>query len=382
MLHDTPETKRLLEDLQLDPEPKAQVIRYFYQGKVQENIPANLREVMISKKLTPWKELDKLNIDFKVTDMTLSTNDIFIPIFKISLDKVIRALAKEVKILKDKVIRITDEELITERSRYKYTKLISTIPAPIFWKLYGSDKYLKYLSETFVLSKTNPVPENDIYWDLMYFIDKKISYTRVNKYTNDTYLYEFTGDITKKEIVKMIPNFEVLNTYTDPFGIVITDLNNIPPPNVRFIGRFATWNHTYKTQDVIKDALARYDFISVWNKQKDFNANFFDFNVKDIELQQRLTKEFVLHVEDEAHELLQEINWKMGQYKIKEVDRDRLLEEWIDVFKYWLGIGNVWGFTLEDLFNEFWRKSKIVDERYKKYIKVKNGKENEDKRRF
>jgi len=133
---------------------------------------------------------------------------------------------------------------------------------------------------------------------------------------------------------------------------------------------------------VIKDALARYDFISVWNKQKDFNANFFDFNVKDIELQQRLTKEFVLHVEDEAHELLQEINWKMGQYKIKEVDRDRLLEEWIDVFKYWLGIGNVWGFTLEDLFNEFWRKSKIVDERYKKYIKVKNGKENEDKRRF
>ena len=58
LLHDTPETKRLLEDLQLDPEPKAQVIRYFYQGKVQENIPANLREVMIwSEPLITYRQL-------------------------------------------------------------------------------------------------------------------------------------------------------------------------------------------------------------------------------------------------------------------------------------------------------------------------------------
>jgi len=192
-------------------------------------------------------------------------------------------------------------------------------------------------------------------------------------------LYEFTGDISRKEIAKLLPKLEVMSIYTDPYGIVITDLNNIPPPNVRFVGRFATWNHTYKIQDVIKDALARYDFISIWNKQKDFNANFFDFNVKDIELQQKLTKDFVLHVEDEAHELLREINWKMDQYKIKEIDRVHLLEEWIDIFKYWLGIGNVWGFTLEDFFNEFWRKSKIVDERFKEFIKEKNKKELQNK---
>lgn len=171
---------------------------------------------------------------------------------------------------------------------------------------------------------------------------------------------------------------EILNIFTDQFGIIVTDLNNIPPPNIRFVGRFATWNHSYKIQDIIKDSTARYDLLSVWNKQKDFNSNFFDFNVRDAELQQKLTKEFVLHIEDETHELLREINWKMEEYRIKEVDRGRLLEEWIDVFKYWLGLGNVWGFTLEDFINEFWRKSALVDERYKKYFKGKD--KNNDKK--
>ncbi|RJR29240.1 hypothetical protein C4564_02780 [Candidatus Microgenomates bacterium] len=378
LLHDTPETKRLLQDLNIDPEPKAQVMRYFYQDKLQENIPANLKELMVAKKLTPWEDLNKLNFDFKITDTTLSTDDVYIPIFKIPLDKVIKALAKEVKIVKDKVVRITENEIITEKGRYRYTDLISTIPAPVFWKIYGRERNLKSLPETFVLAKSNPVEKTSLYWDLVYFLDKKVPYTRVNRYSNDSYLYEFTGELNKTQIKKLLPKAEILNVYTDRYGIVITDLNNIPPPNVRFVGRFATWNHTCKVQDVIKDSIARYDFLSIWNKQKEFNANFFDFNVRDIELQQKLTKEFVLHIEDEAHELLREVNWKMGQYKHIEVDRGRLLEEWIDVFKYWLGLGNVWGFTLEDFVNEFWRKSLIVDERFKQYFKD-NDKKVDDK---
>lgn len=367
LLHDTLETKKLVADLKLDLEPKAHVMRYFYDGRLLENIPVNLREAMVTKKLTLWNELKHFKLEVEITDTTLSTNDIYIPIFKTSISKIIRALRREIEVIKDKVIRITQDEIITEKSRYIYTELISTIPAPVFWKLYGQERNLRYLPETFVLSSTAPVSETILLWDLIYFLDKNIPYTRVNKYNKNRFLYEFTGEITEPEIKKLF-NMEVTHIFTDPYGIVVTDLNNIPPPKIRFVGRFATWNHNHKIQDVIKDSLVRYDFISIWNKQKEFNANFFDFNVKDIELQQKLTKEFVLHVEDEAHELLSEINWKMAQYKVNEVNRKKLLEEWIDIFKYWLGIGNVWGFTLEDFFNEFWRKSAIVDEKYKKYI--------------
>ena len=326
---------------------------------------------MVTKKLTPWNELKNLKLEIKITDTTLSTNNIYIPVFKTQISKIIRALVKEIKIIKDKVIRITPEEIVTEKSRYEYSEIISTIPAPVFWKLYGQEKNLKYIPETFVLSNTTPIKDPNLHWDLIYFLDKNIPYTRVNKYRGGKYLYEFTGGMSKTEIKKLLPELNILHLFKDPYGIVVTDLNNIPPPKVRFLGRFATWNHINKIQDVIKDSLARYDFVSLWNKQKDFNLNFFDFNVKNVELQQKLTKEFVLHVEDEAHELLSEINWKMDQYRTKDVNRAKLLEEWIDIFKYWLGIGNVWGFTLEDFFNEFWRKSEIVDEKYKKYM---NGK--------
>lgn len=64
LLHDTPETKRLLNDLKIVADPRAQVMRYFYHKKLQENIPANLKEIMITKKLTSWKELNKLSLDY------------------------------------------------------------------------------------------------------------------------------------------------------------------------------------------------------------------------------------------------------------------------------------------------------------------------------
>lgn len=371
LLHDTAETRKLITDIGFSIKPRARLIRYFYNGELLENIPINLREIMAAKKLTSWDKLNNLKINVEVTDTTLSTNDIYIPVLDNPVNKIVSSICKNINIIKDRVLRITEKELITENSRYEYTDVVSTIPAPIFWKLYGKKKKLGYLPETFVLSETNPVPTSSIHWDLIYFLDRDIPYTRVSRHEGRDFLYEFTGELNREDLNKILPDLKVKQIYTDPFGVIITDLNNVPPPNIRFIGRFATWNHTYKIQDAIKDSLARYNFISIWNKQKEFNSNFFDFNVKDIELQQKLTKNFALHIEDEVHELLQEINWKMDEYKLKEVDRDRLLEEWIDIFKYWLGMGSVWGFGIEDFLNEFWRKSKIVDQRYKKFIKSK-----------
>ena len=188
---------------------------------------------------------------------------------------------------------------------------------------------------------------------------------------NGIFLYEFTGKYEKNEIKKLVPGLKIINHWYDHYGIVKSNLNNIPPPKVRFLGRFATWDHRVKIQEVIKQSITQFDFVSVWNKQKDFNLNFFDFNVQDIDKQQVLTKDFALRLTDEVHELLSKINWKTEEYKTVQIDKSQILEEWIDVFKYWLGIGNVWGFSIEDFFTEFWRKSKIIDNRYKKFIKPK-----------
>lgn len=368
LLHDTAETKRLLEDLNLTLEPKAHFMLYQYGGALHDHIPLSLKDGMVRKKLTPWDKLGELNIPQEIADSTLSTNDNYIPIFKISTNKIVSILSKNLTVIKDRVLRVTDNEIITQNDRLEYSELVSTIPAPIFWEIYGRPKQFGALPETFLLTDHPPVIQTDPYWDLIYFLDKQVPFTRVNKNAQGDYLYEFTGKVTEKDIKKFLPNATIKYLYTDPYALVTTDLNNIPPPRVRFVGRYATWNHSYKIQDTIRDALLKYDFISLWNKQKEFNTNFFNFNIKDLDLRQKQTKNFILHILDQSTSLLNETNWEMKQYLEKDVAREKILEEWVDIFKYWLGLGNVWGFTPKDFFDEFWRKSAIVDERYKAYI--------------
>jgi hypothetical protein len=108
----------------------------------------------------------------------------------------------------------------------------------------------------------------------------------------------------------------------------------------------------------------------VWERQKIFNARFFKDRGLDLEslsLADRIrwTKEFVLHVEGELHELLGETNWKMHRVGEDGVVRSNVREEWIDCFKFLLGIANVWGFGLEELAEEFMRKSTVVEYRYR-----------------
>lgn len=375
LLHDCNLTRKFLQDLGLYTiPPAAHIIKYFYKDKLYDRINIDLERLMVSKKLTLYNELEDVVKEKKITDTTLSSADVYIPIFEVDLDIIISKLSQGIDIIYDKVIRITKDEIITEGRRYPYSELVSTIDAPTFWRLYGEQKDFNFYPATYVYSDTNPLKGEQHHFDLIYFLDPSVKYTRVNKYKDDRFLYEFTGSMHMKDLKKYHPEINPLHHYIDDLGIIMTDLNNIPPQKVRFVGRFATWNHKYKIQDTIKDSIIDYDFISVWNKQREFNANFFDFNVQDSDLRQKLTKDFVLHIEDEAHELLSQINWKLDElHENLEVDRDRLIEEWIDIGKFWLGLGNVWGITMEEFFDAFWRKSEIVDTRYKKYFSPKQN---------
>ncbi len=366
LVHDSPETRKLLYDLDLPLKLKTHIIKYCVGGKLKETVTSIERNEIISKKMNLKKEEGS-----NKRDKTLSYDDNYIPILDIDYQLLISKLEKRVQRINDKAIRVTCDEIICEKYRFPYNQLISTIPAPAFWKLYKNEKYLESIPITFVISKTNPLPEEKTVWDLVYFGDKETPYNRVNSTRDGMYLYEFTGKYEKSEIQKLLPDLNIVSHWYDFNGIVKSDLNNIPPPKVRFLGRFATWDHRIKIQEVIRQSITQYDFISVWNKQKDFNLNFFDFNVQDVDKQQELTKDFALRMTDEIHELLSKINWKSEEYRNIKIEKSKILEEWIDVFKYWLGIGNVWGFNMEDFFEEYWRKTEIVDNRYKKFIKTK-----------
>lgn len=111
-------------------------------------------------------------------------------------------------------------------------------------------------------------------------------------------------------------------------------------------------------------------FEEIYARQEAFNRRFFadrglgspeDFSSRD---RVEWTKQFVLHVEGELHELLGETSWKMHRPLREEVVRSNVLEEWVDCLKFLLGLANVWGFSAGELEAEFLRKTAVVEHRY------------------
>lgn len=104
---------------------------------------------------------------------------------------------------------------------------------------------------------------------------------------------------------------------------------------------------------------------NMWSNQKSFNQNFVDYESLTDKKKVEHTKEYALLMVDEMMELVRETNWKNHRKDKLNLIQSNMKEEWIDVFKYWLSIGLIWGFSPEDMIEEYQRKSAVVEQRYK-----------------
>lgn len=102
----------------------------------------------------------------------------------------------------------------------------------------------------------------------------------------------------------------------------------------------------------------------MWSSQKLFNSNFVDFDHINFDTQQSMTKEYVLHLLSEANSLLDSVNWKMHHKKIKKVNREDVVLEIIDVWKYLLSICLLWDITPEEFCRVFDEKSSLVEQKF------------------
>jgi len=76
------------------------------------------------------------------------------------------------------------------------------------------------------------------------------------------------------------------------------------------------------------------------------------------------TKDMVLYLEEEAHELLRLLKWK--EHKLEQNVNEHpdyviqaIKEEIIDVQHFVLNLALIWGFTPEEFYKEFFRKNNI-----------------------
>lgn len=101
----------------------------------------------------------------------------------------------------------------------------------------------------------------------------------------------------------------------------------------------------------------------LWNEQAAFNRLLRPLPT-DERTRMEQTREIVLHLESELHELLATYSWKFHRNKPQALNTAQREEEMADIFKFMLTLAEIQGMTPQSLVEAFHRKSAVVKQRY------------------
>jgi len=227
-----PKNHKLLYDLGFRKfKVKTAKIGFFYKGKLHDTCPTSLR--------MEYYEKTRQVTCAKIPKSIMSDDKKTIDYYDVIWEDLIKALVDKVKNqwIKAKVNNITEKGIIFDNKYHEYKKLISTIPAPIFFKLKKQEEenliladYRKHtfsaVDKSFGLASS---PFDGGNYDYIYFPDKKIEISRATKINEDSWLYEKTG---KHRGMQVLPRVQI--KHNADFG---------KTNNIKFIGRYAQWKH-------------------------------------------------------------------------------------------------------------------------------------------
>lgn len=116
--------------------------------------------------------------------------------------------------------------------------------------------------------------------------------------------------------------------------------------------------------------MADLDFRKIWEDQRAFNNKLVDLETvaNDKEKFQKWNNFYHLALMREVGEVLDTVNWKIHRNEKKDLIRSNTLEELVDVLKYWMSLAQLHGFTYEDICEEYYRKSAVVEQRHKQEL--------------
>lgn len=105
------------------------------------------------------------------------------------------------------------------------------------------------------------------------------------------------------------------------------------------------------------------DFHELFEMQRSLQAlHGFDFTAMSIEEKEQYTKDTVLYLLEETHELLRETNFKKHKKVRKPVSQENIREELADMMHFFINLCHAWDISAEDLKAAFIKKNqKNVD---------------------
>jgi len=252
-MHRNEYTEDLVKKLKIPYSFTKTRIGYYYNGYVHDTLSPEIQFEIVKRKMTDCitgKVAGKLpeSINLSVSENYINTINVD---FKIIFDKLVDECKD--RIILDHVDTIKKNQiLLGSCDKLEYDELVSSIPAPIFWKLYGQKREFETIPVTFVSTWDRPFIYNERY--AMIYTAEDYLFNRLSKRESLEYTYEFTGEIPETEIKKYLPNVKINTLSINKMGRLIPVENKPPQENITFIGRFAEWLYDSKIQNVIKIA--------------------------------------------------------------------------------------------------------------------------------
>jgi len=269
----------------------------------------------------------------------------------------------EKRVINRKVVSISEKQIVLDNDKaLEYSHLVSTIPANVFWKIYEGPHaehkvlmsfplYTGTMSDDQWLGCGYPeLPEES----MVYFPEEKFGFDRVRR-----------SKVLQGDVIAIEGSLPFQDSIIMPGARILRSHENIAPPNVMFLGRYGEWNPDITMKAVIQRSSNKFFMESIFSDQKAFNRKFVSY-APDLEAVQRAAKNYVLHLFSESNDFLDTINWKFGSKPgAVKLDRERILEELTDIFKFLLSIYLLFGFDTADFEKMYWEKSAKVVEKYK-----------------
>ena len=262
IIHDTSETRRFLTDLgyqEVDKLHRKSYIGYYVDGWIRDYVSPSLNKLIIQKKMTLWNE--PVNKDFAPESMDMSTSKTvnYFKTMDVQPAEVIEKLKNTCKnIIEGTVIKIDDGyitymDLSGSEHTLQYDSVVSTVPAPIFWKLYGEDRKFPSTFITNVITDEKPEKFHE-YYDVVYY-DDSVPWSRIT-HLHDSYAIELTGNLTDQEIATILPGVRIKTVVRVPYGRISSVPDNTPPNDkITFMGRFSQWKFGVVMEHTIKQSL-------------------------------------------------------------------------------------------------------------------------------
>jgi len=239
LLHKSREMKKLLESLGLSTETRKIKVGYYYEDRLHKTVTPRLMVEYFNKTRA-------FNGFFK-SAMSGGKNNY--EVFEVTMAELYNTLMEKVKdrITEERVTKIDllrREIQLIDGKILLFNKMVNTLPAPVFYNLAGMDlvaKRFKALPKTF--HTTNKFMDLGDY-DYVYFPEKN---DPIHRITNLEYGFVVEGNLAETDI--KIEDTIIINN-----AQIASDRKAISPLiDIRFIGRYATWDHGKKVNEVIRD---------------------------------------------------------------------------------------------------------------------------------